>query len=115
MEQMKSIHIALRIYAHPTFYIEDVAYQKAAIQEAQRRMLAVRAMRVGGDKRARLRTAATFIQNGTVVFPKKGCEDLIAQLLGFGVENNDDLVDAMVYLILGLANEGMRMPEVILL
>ncbi len=115
MEQMKSIHIGLRTYAHPTFYIEDVQYQRAAIEEAQRRMLAVQPMRAGGDKRARLRTAATFIQNGTVLFPKTGCEDLIAQLLGFGVEDHDDLVDALVYLILGLANEGMEMPEVILL
>ena len=115
MEQMKSIHLGLRLYAHPTFYIEAVAYQKAAVEEAQRRMLAVKAIMPGGDKRARLRTAGTFIQNGTVVFPRRGCEDLIAQLLGFGIEDHDDLVDALVYLILGLADEGMQMPEVVLL
>jgi predicted phage terminase large subunit-like protein len=115
IEQMKSIHIAMRLYAHPTFYIEDVAYQKAAIQEANRHMLSVQAMKAGGDKRARLRTAATYIQNGVVLFPKKGCEDLIAQLLGFGVEDHDDLVDALVYLILGLSDDGLDMPEVILL
>lgn len=115
MEQMKSIHLGLRLYAHPTFYMEAVAYQKAAVEEAQRRMLAVKGITPGGDKRARLRTAGTFIQNGTVVFPRRGCEDLIAQLLGFGIEDHDDLVDALVYLILGLADEGMQMPEVVLL
>lgn len=115
VEQMKSIHIAMRLYAHPTFYIEDIAYQKAAVQEAQRHMLAVQPMKAGSDKRSRLRTAATYIQNGVVVFPKKGCEDLIAQLLGFGVEDHDDLVDALVYLILGLSNDGLEMPEVFLL
>ena len=113
IEQMKSIHIAMRLYAHPTFYIEDVAYQKAALQEAQRHMLAVSPMKAGADKRARLRTAATYIQNGVVVFPKKGCEDLIAQLLGFGAEDHDDLVDALVYLILGLSDDSLEMPEVI--
>ncbi len=115
IEQMKSIHIAMRLYAHPTFYIEDIAYQKAAVQEAQRHMLAVQPMKAGNDKRSRLRTAATYIQNGAVLFPRKGCEDLIAQLLGFGVEDHDDLVDALVYLILGLSNDGLEMPEVFLL
>lgn len=115
MQQMKSIHIAMRLYAHPTFYIEDVAYQKAALQEAQRHMLSVTPMKAGGDKRARLRTAATYIQNGVVLFPRKGCEDLIAQLLGFGVEDHDDLVDALVYLILGLSDDSLEMPEVIAL
>jgi predicted phage terminase large subunit-like protein len=115
IEQMKSIHIAMRLYAHPTFYIEDVAYQKAAIQEANRHMLSVQAMKAGNDKRSRLRTAATYIQNGVVLFPRKGCEDLIAQLLGFGVEDHDDLVDALVYLILGLSDDGLDMPEVTLL
>lgn len=115
IEQMKSIHIAMRLYAHPTFYIEDVAYQKAALQEAQRHMLAVEPMKAGSDKRSRLRTAATYIQNGTVLFPRKGCEDLITQLLGFGVEDHDDLVDALVYLILGLSDDGLEMEDVILL
>jgi predicted phage terminase large subunit-like protein len=112
IEQMKSIHMAMRLYAHPTFYIEDVAYQKAALEEAHRHMLSVQAMKPGSDKRARLRTAATYIQNGVVLFPRKGCEDLIAQMLGFGVEDHDDLVDALVYLILGLADRGLRMPKV---
>ena len=115
IEQMKSIHIAMRLYAHPTFYIEDVAYQKAALQEAQRHMLAVQPMKAGNDKRSRLRTAATYIQNGTVLFPRRGCEDLIAQLMGFGVEDHDDLVDALVYLILGLSDDGLEMEEVIML
>lgn len=115
MEQMKSIHLGLRLYAHPTFYMEAVAYQKAAVEEAQRRMLAVKGINPGGDKRARLRTAGVFIQNGTVLFPKTGCEDLIAQVLGFGIEDHDDLVDSLAYLILGLAEEGMEMPEVVLL
>jgi predicted phage terminase large subunit-like protein len=114
-QQLKSIHLGLRIYAHPTFYIEDVAYQKAAIQEAQRLMLSVRAIKPGADKRARLRTVATFIQNGTVLFPKQGSEDIIDQLINFGVTDHDDLCDAFVYLVLGLSQEGIEMPEVILL
>ncbi len=95
------------------FFVEDVQYQRAAIEEMERALLPVIAMRAGGDKRARLRAIAIYIQNGTIVFPRKGCEDLIIQLLGFGVEEHDDLVDAFVYLILGLVQQGMQNPEVI--
>ncbi len=95
------------------FFVEDVQYQRAAIEEMERALLPVVAMRAGSDKRARLRAIAIYIQNGTIVFPRKGCEDLIIQLLGFGVEEHDDLVDAFVYLVLGLVQQGMQNPEVI--
>lgn len=114
IEQMKSVSLAMRgHYASPLFIIEDVAYQKAAIQEALRHGIPAEAIKVGTDKRARLRAAATFVQNGTVLFPRKGAEDLIAQLTGFGIEDHDDLADAFVHLVLGLRSEGMTKPEVI--
>lgn len=95
------------------FFVESVAYQKAAIEEMERALLPVIAMSAGADKRARLRAIAIYIQNGTIIFPRNGCEDLIIQLLGFGVEEHDDLVDAFVYLVLGLVQQGMQNPEVI--
>lgn len=110
---MKNTYNAMKQWAFPRFFIEDVAYQKAAIEEALRNGIPALAMKAGTDKRARLRAAATFIQNGTVLFPRKGCEDLLAQLTGFGVEDHDDLADAFVYLILGLTQQGLEMPEVI--
>jgi len=45
------------------------------------------------DKRARLRVAARYIKTGVVKFPRKGAEQLITQLLGFGSEKHDDAVD----------------------
>jgi len=90
-----------------------VAYQKAANDEMERKGLAVERMKATHDKRARLRVAAIYIKNGTVRFPRNGCEDLLIQLFGFGVEEHDDLVDALVYLILGLVNQGLQMEEVI--
>lgn len=95
------------------FFVEDVQYQRAAIEEMERALLPVVAMRAGTDKRARLRAIAVYIQNGTIVFPRTGCEDLLIQLLGFGVEEHDDLVDSFVYLILGLVQQGMQNPEVV--
>ncbi|MGY4404031.1 hypothetical protein [Bradyrhizobium sp. USDA 3315] len=49
---------------------------------------------------------------GVVKFPRRECEQLITQLLGFGSEKRDDAVDALVYLILGLANEGIEEQKV---
>jgi predicted phage terminase large subunit-like protein len=94
------------------FYVEAVAYQQAAIEELERRAFAVQAMHPIKDKRARLRVAARYIKNGTVKFPRTGCEQLLTQLLGFGSEKHDDAVDALVYLILGVAGDGVEAPKV---
>jgi predicted phage terminase large subunit-like protein len=94
------------------FFVEAVAYQQAAIEELERRAFSVQAMHPIKDKRARLRVAARYIKNGTVKFPKTGCEQLITQLLGFGVEKHDDAVDALVWLILGVAGDGIEQQRV---
>lgn len=101
-------------YASPMFFMEDVAYQRAAIEIVQEAGVAAQAVKVGIDKRARLMQAAVFISR--VRFPRKGCEDLIAQLLGFGVEEHDDLVDGFVQLVLGINRvSGMQPLDVIAL
>jgi phage terminase large subunit-like protein len=59
-----------------------------------------------------LRVAARYIKNGTVKFPCTGCEELLAQVLGFSAEKHDDLVDALVWLILGLVGEAIGEQKV---
>lgn len=86
-------------------YVEKVGYQEAAIKVLKDRNLPVYGISPITDKRARLETAAPFIKNGQVRFPRKGCEALIQQLLGFGIEAHDDLVDALVYLILAMFHQ----------
>ena len=56
--------------------------------------------------------AARYIKTGVVKFPRKGAEQLIAQLLGFGIEKHDDAVDALVYLILGVIGDGIEEQKV---
>ena len=89
------------------FFVEKVAYQQAAIEELERNGVPVIPMPSTTDKRSRLITASPYIKNGTVKFPRHGCEDLLAQLYGFGVETHDDMVDALTSLILGLAKTGL--------
>jgi phage terminase large subunit-like protein len=56
--------------------------------------------------------AARYVKNGTVKLPRTRCEQLLNQVLGFGSEKHDDLVDAQVYLILGAAGEGIEARKV---
>lgn len=114
--ELKRINAYVRTaYCTPTFYIEDVAYQRVALEMAQQLGLVVEPMKSTSDKRSRLRAAATFIQSGQVRFARKGNEDLLAQILGFGIEEHDDLMDALVDLILGTFAGGSptQMEDVI--
>jgi predicted phage terminase large subunit-like protein len=88
-------------------FIEDFAYQSSVIQQLKEDGIYAQPTKiVGADKRTRLNLISNMVRNGQVVFPQTGCEDLINQLLGFGVEKHDDLVDAFVYLV----NEAFK-PE----
>jgi len=102
--QNEALKIAGTMPYGTKFYIEEVGYQRSAIQGLQRKGLSVYPMRPITDKKARLETVAPFIKDGTVLFPENGCEALIQSLVNFGIEEHDDDVDALVYLIMGLIN-----------
>ena len=74
--------------------VESVAAQQYLSQELSREGIYVKACPVRGDKHARLLMAAAPIQAKMVYFPRKGCELLKQQLIGFGYEPKDDLADA---------------------
>ena len=74
---------------------EDVAYQKAAIEEFYRRYgIMPTPIKTTKDKRARLEILLPYFENDQIVFKREGMEDLINQLLNFGVERYDDALDA---------------------
>ncbi len=95
------------------FFVEDVMYQRVAIQELERNLLSVTGMKRTTDKRAMLTVIAPYIRNGTVKFPRHGCEDLLAQLFGFGVETHDDLVDGLVNLVLGVVQSNLGITPIV--
>ncbi|MCX6704855.1 MAG: phage terminase large subunit, partial [Candidatus Woesebacteria bacterium] len=81
-------------------FVEDVGFQKAVIQTLHNEGYPVEGIRPGDkDKRARLYTVSHLIQGGQVLFPRRGAETLIKQLVGFSVERYDDLVDALTLLL----------------
>ena len=79
--------------------VEEVGYQPAFTESLKNQWINARGVKVGKlDKRARLSLVSHLIKNGLIVFPKKGCEQLINQIIGIGVEKHDDLMDAFVIL-----------------
>jgi hypothetical protein len=62
----------------------------------------------GQDKRARLALTSHAVQSGQVLFPRQGAEDLINQLVNFGIEKHDDLADAFSLLIIKALEEKMN-------
>lgn len=85
----------------PTLVIEDVAYQKALPQQLENEgFWNVKTTRPGNqDKRSRLVLTANLIKTGKVLFPRRGAEQLIQQIVHFGVEKHDDLADAFSNLV----------------
>ncbi len=80
-------------------FVESVAYQEALPQLLESQGVQAEAIKPKGDKRTRLTLTSTLIKTGMIKFPRKGCEQLIQQLVGFGVEKHDDLADAFSLLI----------------
>jgi len=82
-------------------FIEEVALQAAPqIQTLQNEGYPIEGIRPGStDKRTRLMTVSNVVQTGKVLFPHKGAETLIQQIVFFGLERYDDLADAFSMLI----------------
>lgn len=96
-----------------TFVIEDVAYQKALPQQLKTEgILDVKSGRPMTDKRSRLALTTHLIQSGRVLFPRHGAEELINQIVNFGVEKYDDLADAFSILILNCIEQPTVTPRI---
>ena len=97
----------------PEFIIEDVAYQKALPQQLEAEGIQnIMTIRPGNqDKRSRLVLTSNLIKTGQVLFPKKGAEELIQQIVHFGVEKHDDLADAFSILVHSVVENKPKVPR----
>lgn len=115
LEKAKQISKAVSGGYRSKLVIEEVQYQAALIQQlVEAGYPAVGAKVHGQDKRARIALTTHLIQSGKILFPKKGSESLIRQLVDFGVEKHDDLADAFTILIQEVMKDSHQppMPEV---
>ncbi len=94
IEQIKAVYNANKTLHITHILVEDVGYQKAVIDQLGHDSYHAEGVKVSSDKRSRLITISDMIKRGKIKFPKQGAEALIRQIVGFGVEKHDDLVDA---------------------
>ncbi|KKM27053.1 hypothetical protein LCGC14_1578570 [marine sediment metagenome] len=74
---------------------EDVAYQAVGIEEYTRRYgVKPESIKRTQDKHARLNLLEPRLTSGQILFRETGDEDVVMQILNFGVERYDDLMDA---------------------
>jgi phage terminase large subunit-like protein len=82
-------------------FIENVGYQDSLVQHLASKNIPAEGINISGqDKQSRLALITHLIQQGKVLFSRKGDEELIMQLTGFGIEIHDDLADAFSLLLL---------------
>jgi predicted phage terminase large subunit-like protein len=98
----------------PTLVIEDVAYQRALPQQLENEGITnVKTIRPGNhDKRSRLVMTAPMIKSGKILFPLEGAEELISQIIHFGVEKHDDLADAFSNVVLNVLEDPPYVPRI---
>lgn len=90
------------------FIVETNGYQDAAAQALRAKGMKVTGVNSSNDKRERLNVVASAIDRGMVVFPMSGCEHLIAQLVGFGTEKHDDLMDAFTHAVIEITSDRVK-------
>lgn len=97
LEEITRLSNLLEEGKHPAkIFVEDTHGQKYLIQELKRAKYPVEGVTTHGkNKRERLTAVSHLIEDQTVKFPSKGTEILITELIGFGKERHDDLVDSL--------------------
>ncbi len=95
--EVRRRHVALASGMRPVeVFIEDIAYQAALPQYLETMAdMKVRGFKVPMDKRSKFAVIGDLVKRGRILFPRKGCELLIEQYVGFGMELHDDLADAL--------------------
>jgi len=103
IEEIKNIKISFGQYALTRIFVEGGSAQKGLIDMLRHEGVNAEEITPGGqDKASRLHTSSPWIKNGVILFPRTGVETLKNQILFFGTEKYDDLVDALTLLVLAL-------------
>lgn len=95
-------------------YVEDVNFQGILAE-----MLVGKGIRAklfplkGKSKEDRLEAIVRLIEVGKIRFPEKGAEKLIEQILGFGSEKHDDLVDAFTMMVLQSLEDTKKYAQIL--
>ena len=87
-------------------YVEKIGYQEALSQQLTVQGLFNEPVGIGNlDKRARLSIVSPYVITVRILFPRHGSEELISQIVNFGIEKHDDLADALTIMMLKIIEE----------
>jgi len=110
LKRLESI-LFLQFKRRSQIYIESVSYQLALSQQLSVEGLFSEAVVIGhSDKRSRLSVISPYVSAKKVLFPKHGAEELINQIVHFGSEKHDDLVDAFTLMMLKIIEGDCPTP-----
>jgi len=114
IDRIKHLHQISGNSAWNKIFVEANAYQASVSQHLQTENYPVEGVNVPAntDKRYRLSCTSFLLKNKTILFPKQGAEKLISQMLGFGAEKHDDLVDAFSMLVNKILEENTPVPKI---
>ncbi len=112
VEQIKRISKILGKGRPTKVFIESNAFQDSLAQQLKYQNYLVESVKTSGDKKERLNLVSPLIENGTILFPRKGAEELIEQLVNFGIEKHDDLVDAFTMLVFKTLENNRPIPSI---
>jgi len=109
IETAKSLSDTLGLGNKTQLYIEDVAMQRILVDTLQEEGYPAEGIPVhGNDKEARLTIISHLIKEGNILFPRKGADSLINQIIYFSTEKYKDLADAFVITVLSATCEKER-------
>lgn len=109
----KSISRSLNLGSYARVYVEDVNFQGIFTELLKNEGIPAKPFPVRGwSKEDRLTAVSSLIQLGRVIFADKGNEKLVEQILNFGKDNHDDMVDATTMLILQMFEDSKITPGV---
>lgn len=92
--EIKRIYNSLGRSIATRILVEKAGQQQGLIDSLVAEGLPVEGMSIQGDKATRLSTASFYIRNSQILFARRGCEELTDQIIYFGSERYDDLVDS---------------------
>lgn len=99
-EELKGLVESLGGKDNVKIFIENVGYQQAFVEVLQRQYYDAEGVLVNSaSKGERLAFISGMVKAGKVLFPREGAEDLINQLVGFGIEKYNDMADAFSILV----------------
>jgi predicted phage terminase large subunit-like protein len=88
-------------YPDTHLFVESTGYQRSLVEQLNEEGVDAHEVQVGGmSKQERLALVVRWIKKGLIHFPQHGATDLVNQIVNFGAEKHDDLVDAFTLLIL---------------